>query len=96
MGDANNKVSASTVGSIVKCCLIFGSKFGSFPNSKSSLPPYFLGISSISIKEERVDRTSCWGRMNILEVVIGSNHFFTQPQTTGKNEGAPMILDDSY
>ena len=30
--------------------------------------------------------------MNILEVVIGSNHFLIQPQTVGKNEGAPMIL----
>ena len=95
IGDANNKFSASPVGSILRCCLIFGSRFGDFPNSKSSLPPYFLGISSISMKEERVDRTSCWGRMNILEVVMGSNHFFTQPQTTGKNEGAPIILNDS-
>lgn len=30
-------------------------------------------------------------RMKILEVVIGSNHFFIQPQTVGKKAGAPMI-----
>ena len=29
--------------------------------------------------------------MKILDVVIGSNHFFIQPQTVGKNTGAPMI-----
>lgn len=29
--------------------------------------------------------------MNILEVVIGSNHFLIHPQTVGKKEGAPMI-----
>ena len=29
--------------------------------------------------------------MKILEVVIGSNHFLIQPQTVGKNAGAPMI-----
>ena len=73
-----------------------GSRFGNFPYSKSSFPPYFLGMLSTSIKEERVGRTSLWARMNILEVVMGSNHFLTQPQTIGKNEGAPMILDESF
>ncbi len=96
MGDATNKVSASLVGSMLRYCRIFGSRFGNFPYSKSSFPPYFFGIFSTSIKAERAGRTSCWARMNILEVVIGSNHFLTQPQTTGKNEGAPMILDESF
>lgn len=72
-----------------------GSRFGKFPYVKSSFPPYFFGILSTSMKEERVGRTSCWARINILEVVIGSNHFLTHPQTTGKNEGAPMTLEDS-
>ena len=30
-------------------------------------------------------------RMKILEVVIGSNHRFIQPQTVGKKAGAPII-----
>lgn len=29
--------------------------------------------------------------MKILEVVMGSNHRFIQPQTVGKKTGAPMI-----
>jgi hypothetical protein len=29
--------------------------------------------------------------MKILETVIGSNHRLTQPQTVGKNPGAPTI-----
>ena len=96
IGDATKKVSASLVDSMVRCCLIFGSRFGNFPNSKSNVPPYFLGMSSMSTKEESVGNTSCWARINILEVVMGSNHFLTQPQTTGKNEGAPMILEVSH
>lgn len=95
MGEAVKKVSASPVDSMLKCCLMSGSNFGNFPYSKSSCPPYFFGISSILMKEERVGSTSCWARMNILEVVMGSNHFLIQPQTTGKNEGAPMILAGS-
>lgn len=95
MGDATKRVSASLVGSMLKCCLIFGSRFGNFPNWKSSVPPYFFGMSSMSMKEERVGKTSCWERINILEVVMGSNHFLIQPQTTGKKEGAPMILQGS-
>lgn len=47
------------------------------------------------MKEESVGSISCWARMNILEVVMGSNHFLTQPQTTGKNEGAPITLNAS-
>lgn len=96
MGDARKRVSASFVDSMLRCCLMFGSRFGIFPYSKSSFPPYFFGIFSISIKEERVGRTSCCARMNIFEVVMGSNHFLTQPQTTGKNEGAPMTFEGSY
>ena len=93
MGDATRKFSASPLGPMLMCFLIFGSKFGKSPNSKSRVPPYFRGISSTSTKLERVGNTSCWARMNILEVVMGSNHFLIQPQTMGKNEGAPMILD---
>lgn len=91
MGDAMKKVSASPADSMLKCCLISGSKFGIFPYSKSRFPPYLFGISSTLMKVERVGKTSCWARMNILEVVMGSNHFLIQPQTTGKNEGAPTI-----
>ena len=29
--------------------------------------------------------------MKIFEVVIGSNQRFIQPQTVGKNDGAPII-----
>ena len=76
---------------MVKHCLIWGSSTGSFPHSKSSLPPYFLGILSISMKEVSVGRTSWLDRMKILEVVMGSNHFLIQPQTVGKKDGAPMI-----
>lgn len=46
---------------------------------------------SMSMKDESVGRTSLSERMNILDVVIGSNHFLIHPQTVGKNEGAPMI-----
>jgi len=35
-------------------------------------------------------------RMKILEVVIGSNHFLIQPQTVGKNAGAPIICSGMY
>lgn len=45
----------------------------------------------MSMKDVRVGRTSLAERMNIFEVVIESNHFLIQPQTAGKNEGAPMI-----
>ena len=45
----------------------------------------------MSMKVVRVGSTSLAERMNIFEVVIGSNHFLIQPQTVGKNEGAPMI-----
>lgn len=93
MGDATRKVSAFPFVSMVMCLLIFGSRFGNFPNSKSSFPPYFFGMSSISTKVDKVGKTSCWARINILEVVMGSNHFLIQPQTTGKNEGAPMIFE---
>jgi len=31
--------------------------------------------------------------MKILEVVIGSNHFFIHPQTVGKKPGAPMTWE---
>lgn len=94
MGDARKKASAPFVGSMLRCCLIFGSRFGNFPNSKSSFPPYFFGMSSMSMKVERVGTTSCWARINILEVVIGSNHFLIHPQTTGKNDGAPMTFEE--
>ena len=68
-----------------------GSSCGIFPHSKSSCPPYFLGMFSISMKDDSVGRTSFGDRMKILEVVMGSNHFLIQPQTVGKKEGAPMI-----
>jgi len=45
----------------------------------------------MSMKDDSVGRTWCCERMKIFEVVIGSNHFFIQPQTVGKKEGAPMI-----
>ena len=61
------------------------------PHSKSRPPPYFWGILAMSMKAERVGRTSAAERMNILEVVMGSNHFLIQPQTVGKKDGAPII-----
>ena len=67
------------------------SRTGVMPLSKSSPPPYFLGMFAMSMKAVRVGSTSLAERMNIFEVVIGSNHFFIQPQTVGKNAGAPMI-----
>lgn len=50
----------------------------------------------MSIKAVRVGRTSFSGMMKIFEVVIGSNHFLIQPQTVGKNEGAPIICQDDF
>lgn len=50
----------------------------------------------MSIKAERVGRTSFSGMMNIFDVVIGSNHFLIQPQTVGKNEGAPIIYREDF
>lgn len=50
----------------------------------------------MSIKAERVERTSFSGMMKILDVVIGSNHFLIQPQTVGKNDGAPIICQDNF
>jgi hypothetical protein len=44
-----------------------------------------------SIKEVRVGSTSGAERMKIFEVVPGSNQRLIQPQTVGKNEGAPII-----
>lgn len=58
---------------------------------KSSLPPYCLGMFSMSMKEDRVGRTSAGERMKILETVTGSNQRLTQPQTVEKKMGAPMI-----
>ena len=43
------------------------------------------------MKDSRVFFMSEWERMKIFEVVIGSNHFFIQPQTVGKKAGAPII-----
>ena len=73
-----------------------GSRTGVMPHSKSRPPPNFLGIFSMSMKAVRVGRTSWAERMNILEVVIGSNHFLTQPQTVGKKDGAPMICENCW
>lgn len=50
---------------------------------------------AISMKAVSVGSTSLAERMNIFEVVMGSNHFLIQPQTVGKNEGAPMIWSGS-
>lgn len=50
----------------------------------------------MSIKAERVGRTSFSGMMKIFDVVIGSNHFLIQPQTVGKNEGAPITYDEDF
>ena len=90
-GVVRNHFSVSEPGAMVKHCLTWGSSTGSFPHSKSSLPPYFLGMLSISMKLVSVGRTSWLDRMKILEVVMGSNHFLIQPQTVGKKDGAPMI-----
>ena len=67
-----------------------GSSMGMSPKLKSSFPPYFLGIFSSSMYCRSVGFTSLAERMKILETVIGSNHRLTQPQTVGKNEGAPI------
>ena len=64
---------------------------GSIPKSQSKFPPYFWGKSSGCIKDESVDLTSCFPSINILETVTGSNHRLIQPQTVGKNVGAPII-----
>lgn len=92
-GAVRNNFSVSEPGTRVKHCLTWGSSNGNFPHSKSSLPPYFLGMSSISMKEVSVGKTSWLDRMKILEVVMGSNHFLIQPQTVGKKDGAPMIYE---
>ena len=68
-----------------------GSRIGSMPNSYGNVPPYDLGTFSMSMNLVRVGVTSLAERMKILETVMGSNQRFTQPQTVGKNEGAPMI-----
>ena len=68
-----------------------GSIEGIIPHSKSRSPPYFLGILETSMNAERVGFTCSWERMKIFDVVIGSNHFLTQPHTVGKKDGAPMI-----
>jgi hypothetical protein len=43
------------------------------------------------MKVSRVGIRSCWERMKILEVVMGSNQRLIQPQTVGKKTGAPII-----
>jgi hypothetical protein len=43
------------------------------------------------MKDVRVGFTSAADRMKIFEVVPGSNQRLIQPQTVGKNAGAPMI-----
>lgn len=43
------------------------------------------------MNDSRVFFTSEEERINILEVVMGSNHFLIQPQTVGKKAGAPII-----
>jgi hypothetical protein len=44
-----------------------------------------------SMNEVRVGCTSDADRIKILEVVPGSNQRLIQPQTVGKNAGAPII-----
>ena len=61
------------------------------PNSYGSVPPYAFGTFSTSMNRVRVGVTSWAERMKIFETVMGSNQRFTQPQTVGKNEGAPII-----
>lgn len=72
------------------------SRTGVTPHSKSRPPPNFLGMFSMSINALRVGRTSFSGMIKIFEVVIGSNHFLIQPQTVGKNEGAPIICQYDF
>ena len=67
-----------------------GSSIGMSPNLKSSFPPYLIGMFSSSMYWSSVGLTSAAERMKILETVIGSNQRFTQPQTVGKKEGAPI------
>lgn len=67
------------------------SRFGISPHDQSSFPPYDLGMLDGSMKEVRVGSTSAAERMKIFEVVPGSNQRLIQPQTVGKNEGAPII-----
>ena len=74
----------------VICSSSAGSRIGADPNLKSNSPPYCLGMLAGSMKVERVRKVSLGARMKILEVVIGSNHRFIQPQTVGKKEGAPI------
>lgn len=50
---------------------------------------------AMSMKAVRVGSTSWAERMKIFEVVMGSNHFLIQPQTVGKNAGAPIIWRES-
>ena len=90
-GAVRNSLSVSGPADMLRQSLTCWSKTGSFPHSKSNSPPYLMGMLSISMKEVRVGKTSCWDSMNILDVVIGSNHFLIQLQTVGKKEGAPMI-----
>lgn len=73
--------------------LSWGSSCGMSPNPNCSWPPYFLGMLTGSMKDSSVFFMSCELRMNILEVVIGSNHFLIQPHTVGKNAGAPIIWE---
>jgi hypothetical protein len=68
-----------------------GSTTGLSPNVKSSCPPYFLGMLAGSMKDSSVGSRSWCDRMKILEVVMGSNQRFIQPQTVGKKAGAPII-----
>ena len=43
------------------------------------------------MNDVRVGFTSDAERMKIFDVVTGSNHRLIQPQTVGKNAGAPII-----
>ena len=90
-GAVRKSFSVSEPGARLKQSLTCWSSTGIFPHSKSSSPPYFLGMLATSMKVDRVGSTSLCDRMNILEVVIGSNHFLIQPHTVGKKEGAPII-----
>ena len=56
-GAVRKSFSTSAPGLMLRQSRTCWSRMGIFPHSKSSFPPYFLGIFSISMNEDRVGRT---------------------------------------
>ena len=57
-GAVRNNLSVPGPADMLRQSLTCWSRSGNFPHSKSNPPPYFMGILSISMKEDSVGKTS--------------------------------------